>query len=248
MGIEPGADELIIRDILRWNGVGPDAQHDPAVPRVEPTPEPEPAADPDGWWDDLYADQPRPAEEPTPEPQRRRAPRLPDWWRDKPEDLTTDEDDTAPDDEDEQPTSTDTDPDESAPEDPTPEPTPARRPRHRPFNRRPAYNHPAPPSSPRQSLLDAYDRIPPRIKWLGYHATAAYAGWELGLVDYSMHVTAWIASTGLVGPQAFFWYGVAAATGLLYRRFARAPRPIAWAAAVPVSSIVVGVLLYAPHP
>jgi hypothetical protein len=29
------------------------------------------------------------------------------------------------------------------------------------------------PESPRQSLLDAWDRIPARLKWLGYHAGAA---------------------------------------------------------------------------
>lgn len=103
------------------------------------------------------------------------------------------------------------------------------------------------PPSPRQSLLDAYDAVPYRLKWLAYHATAAYMGWEVGLVDYATHVTAWIAGTGF-GPQAWFWCGVGAATFLLYRRTRGHWWPVAWCAAVPVTSTVVGVLLYAPTP
>lgn len=248
---KPGADELRIRGLLQQRGVGPDAGPLPTLPAEEPTPEPGPAPDPDGWWERLYAEERRPAAEPAPDTaqQRRRSPRLPDWWLDKPEHLLDDETGPAPnDDEDEAPTSTDTDPDEPEPADPDAEPAPVRRARRQPLHRRPAYTHPAPARSPRQSLLDAYDRMPPRIKWLAYHASAAYAGWELGLVDYATHVTAWIAETGLVGPQAFVWYVVAAVSALLYRRFSRAVLPVSWAAAVPVSSIVVGVLLYAPHP
>ncbi|UOB09092.1 hypothetical protein MQE23_08505 [Streptomyces sp. HP-A2021] len=100
--------------------------------------------------------------------------------------------------------------------------------------------------SPRQSLLDAYDRIPPRVKWLAYHASAAYLGWTVGLVDWSTYVTGWIAGTGLVGPQALFWYAAAGATVLVYRRTRRWWWPVAWLAAVPASSVVAGVLLYAP--
>ena len=247
---KPGADELRIRGLLQQRGVGPDAGPLPTLPAEEPTPGPGPAPDPDGWWERLYAEERRPAAEPAPDTarQRRRSPRLPDWWLDKPEHLLDDE--TEPDeaDEDEAPTSTDTDPDEPEPADPDTEPAPVRRARRQPLHGRPAYTHPAPARSPRQSLLDAYDRMPPRIKWLAYHASAAYAGWELGFVDYATHVTAWIAETGLVGPQAFVWYVVAAVSALLYRRFSRAVLPVSWAAAVPVSSIVVGVLLYAPHP
>jgi hypothetical protein len=104
------------------------------------------------------------------------------------------------------------------------------------------------PASPRQSLADAWDNIPTRLKWLAYHASAAYLGWSVGLVDWSTYVTRWIASTGLVGPQAFFWYVVAAGTVLIYRRTRSWWTPVAWLAAVPVTSTVVGVLLYAPHP
>lgn len=104
------------------------------------------------------------------------------------------------------------------------------------------------PPSPRQSLAEAWDRVPYRLKWLAYHASAAYLGWSVGLVDWATYVTAWIAATGLVGPQAFFWYAAAGATVLIYRRTRGWWRPVAWLAAVPATSTVVGVLLYAPHP
>jgi hypothetical protein len=108
---------------------------------------------------------------------------------------------------------------------------------------------PLTPSSPRQSLLDAYDRIPPRMKWLAYHASAAYLGWTTGLVDWATYVTGWIADTGLVGVQAGFWYATAGAQVFVYRSTRHWWWPVAWLAAVPVTSTVVGVLLYGtPHP
>jgi hypothetical protein len=108
---------------------------------------------------------------------------------------------------------------------------------------------PLTPPGPRQSLLDAYDRIPPRVKWLAYHASAAYLGWTTGLVDWATYVTGWIADTGPVGPQAVFWYATAGATALVYRRTRGWWWPVAWLAAVPATSTVVGVLLYGtPHP
>ena len=101
--------------------------------------------------------------------------------------------------------------------------------------------------NPRQSLLDAYDRIPARIKWLAYHASAAYLGWSIGLVDWTTYVTNWIADTGFVGPQAVFWYATAGGTVLLHHRTRRWWWPVAWLAAVPASSVIAGVLLYAPN-
>jgi hypothetical protein len=112
--------------------------------------------------------------------------------------------------------------------------------------KKPRADHPAWDSHPRQSLLDAYDRIPYRIRWLAYHASAAYLGWSAGLVDYATYVTAWIADAGLVGVQATFWYCAGAATFVLYRRTRRWWMPVAWMAAIPACSTVVGVLLYAP--
>lgn len=104
------------------------------------------------------------------------------------------------------------------------------------------------PPSPRQSLAEAWDRVPYRLKWLAYHASAAYLGWTVGLVAWATYVTAWIADTGLLGPQALFWYAAAGGTLLVYRRTRGWWRPVAWLAAVPATSTVVGVLLYAPHP
>lgn len=104
------------------------------------------------------------------------------------------------------------------------------------------------PTLTRQSLADAWDNIPTRLKWLAYHASAAYLGWSMGLVGWSTYVTAWIATTGPLGPQAVFWYVAAAGTVLVYRRTRTWWTPAAWLAAVPVTSTVVGVLLYAPHP
>lgn len=100
------------------------------------------------------------------------------------------------------------------------------------------------PASPRQSLADAWDRVPPRLKWLAYHASAAYLGWSIGLVGWSTYVTAWIATTGFVGPQAVFWYCAAGVTVLVYRRTRSWWRPVAWLATVPAASALTGVLLY----
>lgn len=100
------------------------------------------------------------------------------------------------------------------------------------------------PPSPRQSLAEAYDRIPYRLKWLTYHASAAYLGWSIGLVDWVTYVTAWIAATGRDSMQAALWYGTAAAAFLLYRQTRGQWFPVAWLAAVPASSVIVGVLLY----
>lgn len=104
------------------------------------------------------------------------------------------------------------------------------------------------PPSPRQSLLDAWDGVPYRLKWLAYHASAAGLGWSMGLVGWATYVAAWIADNGLTDPQAIFWYVVGAATFLLHHASRRRWRPVAWLAAVPASSVVVGVLLYGtPH-
>ncbi|MFJ8538146.1 hypothetical protein [Streptomyces sp. NPDC093591] len=100
------------------------------------------------------------------------------------------------------------------------------------------------PPSPRQSLIEAWDRVPYRLKWLAFHASAAYLGWTVGLVGWVTYVTAWIVSTSPYGPQAIFWCIVGAATLLLHHRTRSWWRPVAWLAAVPASSTVVGVLLY----
>ncbi|MBA4865936.1 hypothetical protein H1V43_32245 [Streptomyces sp. PSKA54] len=216
-GTTPGADELRMRHILRRRGVGPDAE----APTMPTTPEAEPAPDPDDWWDRLYAD-----DEPKTEPEPHQAPRRSDSWRAKP---AADEDDEPDEDDDEDET------DDEA-HDETPARKPKRRTRKQPSRR-----------SPRQSLLDTWDRTPPRLKWLAYHGSAAYMGWELSLVNWSTYVTAWIADTGLISVQACVWYGIGLATVALYRRAGRWWWPVAWLASIPASSAVVGVLLYAPN-
>ena len=119
--------------------------------------------------------------------------------------------------------------------------------------KRPAPNTPrsafdTPDTTPRQSLLDAWGAVPYRLKWLAYHAAAGYLGWSIGLVGWWTYVTAWIAETGLVGWQAIFWYVVAVLEFLVYHRTRGAWLPVAWLAAVPATSTVVGVLLYGtPH-
>src|SRR5690606_24678269 len=130
----------------------------PAATTTAPTRAQDPS---DTWWDKLYAD-----DEPTqPAPARVPSPRLPDWWAVKPERLPGTPAVTPP-------TSTVTPP--AA----TPGTPPAQ----------PAAQAPARPAAqrhtPRQSLLDAYANIRPRTRWLIHHATAAAAGWPIGLVDW----------------------------------------------------------------
>ncbi|MDL5205116.1 hypothetical protein [Streptomyces sp. ALI-76-A] len=137
------------------------------------------------------------------------------------------------------------------PKNPAPAKTPAEAEKRKKHRNRPGPDTPhtpwdSRPEDPRQSLADAWDRIPYRLKWLAYHGSAAYLGWTVGLVGYATYVTAWIADTGLIGPQAIFWYVAAGATALLYRRTRSWWRPIAWLAAVPATSTIAGVLLYAP--
>lgn len=250
---QPGADELRIRATLIKQGVGPDA-HTAATPPADPRL----AVDPDGWWDDLYSEQPEERE-----PERQPAPRLPPWWDKKPTDLTHEADEEPTEDEPETAESDDEpdpEPDEK-PADSEPEGKPAVpaektkvSPKKKPQKRAKKPQPGAPraawdtrPQSPRQSLIEAYDAVPYRLRWLAYHASAAYLGWSAGLVDYATYVTAWIADTGF-GPQAWFWCGVGAATLLLHRRTRGLSWPVAWCAAVPAASTVVGVLLYAPTP
>lgn len=100
------------------------------------------------------------------------------------------------------------------------------------------------PRSRRQSLLGAYDAIPSRLRWLIYHGTAAAAGWRLGIVQWATNTAAWYAHGHWIHPTAWVLYGLGACAVALYRRTRTWIWPIAWAAAIPASSIVVGALLY----
>lgn len=113
----------------------------------------------------------------------------------------------------------------------------------KPGHQRPAFRKPTRPA-PRQSLADAWDNVPPRLRWLGYHATAAGAGWCLGWVGWGTDTAAWYAAGHWASPSGFVLYGLGACALALYRRSRTWAWPFAWAAAIPVSSVVVGVLLY----
>lgn len=101
-------------------------------------------------------------------------------------------------------------------------------------------------NSPRQSLLDAWDGISPRTRWLIHHATAAAAGWPIGLVGWGSNTAAWFAAGHWTAPSAWVLYGLGLCAISLYRRARTWAWPVAWAAAIPVSSVTAGVLLYAP--
>lgn len=217
----PGPDETRVRQLLVKNGVGPDARPAPAIP-------PKPAERPRDWLDEILNDT-----VPTAPPQS---------------EATTPVKDA---DEDTEPAPV------AAPAAIAPKKTrkpkarvtkrrPGRGKRHDPAAARSAWD--TRPPAPRQSLVEAWDRVPYRLKWLAYHASAAYLGWSVGIVGYATYVTAWIARTGFVGPQAIFWYVVGALLLVLYQCTRGWRLPVAWLATVPASSVVVGVLLYGtPH-
>lgn len=96
----------------------------------------------------------------------------------------------------------------------------------------------------RRSLLDAYDAIPPRIRWLTVHLSAAAAGYALGWVNWATRSTAWIAGHGALTPTALFLYGVAILCECLRYRTRTWRLPVRWCCAVPIASIVIGAALY----
>jgi hypothetical protein len=94
------------------------------------------------------------------------------------------------------------------------------------------------------SLLDAYAKIPPRIRVLIVNCTAAAAGYHLGWVQWSTRTFAWIDEHGWLNVSAGFWIGCAVACELLRRRMRNTVLPVRWLAAMPIASIVAGSLLY----
>lgn len=222
MNGQPGADELAVRDRLIKQGVGPDAGPVPVIPPKPSTPPTVPSATPDRDWLADILDGNATAPEPAPEPVEEAAEAEPK---------------TAP-----------AAPAQAPPgkADPPPE---AGRKRKRKKAKKPRPGAPraawdARPQSPRQSLLDAWDRVPDRLKWLIYHLTAAYMGWSMGLVGWCTSVTAWISADRSTDPQSIFLYGIGAAAFILHHSTRQRWWPVAWLAAVPASSLVVGVLLY----
>ncbi|MGW5123270.1 hypothetical protein ACWEQ7_04245 [Streptomyces sp. NPDC004069] len=223
------------------------------------TDQPEPKERPRDWLDDILdsgtAPEPVPekpgkerrapaeTEEEGAEPgagtevQRKPSPRLPDWWRAKPEHLLEQpteqaENTTA----NTAPTSPDSAPTHA---DPAAVEAPPDTTQQQPATRKEAQRR-----IPQQSLLDAWDGIRPRTRWLLFHAAAATAGWPIGLVDWATDTAAWYAAGHWTSPSAWVLYGLGACTITLYRHARGWAWPVAWAAAIPVSSVVAGVLLY----
>ncbi|MFJ1650084.1 hypothetical protein ACIOC2_01450 [Streptomyces sp. NPDC088337] len=196
--------------------------------------------------------------------------RIPDWWTGKHVDLTPEEDEPDngqqheldPEEEDTPGTgpATDLDEEEAAEEaadepDPGTQPQPDRsRTRLHKAARRIRPTSPAAPASsaralvdepaPRLALVDAYARVPLRIRWLILHGTAAAAGYRIGLVQFSTRSAAWIAENGLLQLSSLVWYAVGFGCELLRRRFAHRILVVRWTAALPIASIVTGTLLY----
>ncbi|MCM8555363.1 hypothetical protein [Streptomyces sp. STCH 565 A] len=227
-----GADERRIRSLLIGMGVGPAAV--PPQPATI-TASPAPAGDPsDTWWDNLYADEAKPAAPELP------ASRLPDWWAPKPETLPDPTTAPAP--------AAETAPTPAVPDPVTP-PTSSPPPTDPPPGTPPAHPAAQPPAqrhTPPQSLLDAWAAIRPRSRWLIHHATAATAGWPLGLVDWGTNTAAWYAAGHWTTPSAWVLYGLGLCALSLYRRARAWAWPLAWAATIPIASTTLGVLLYAP--
>lgn len=219
MTANPGADELRIRSILRKQGVGPDA--DPAAV-ARPTP-PKPSTLPTI---------------PTATPDR-------DWL----EDILDGNAGPPPADQDDEPEKGGPTPEPDPPKTTANKTKPQVKARKKKRSKRPGPNTPrsafdSHPEDPKQSLVEAYARVPSKIRWLIYHGTAAAAGYRIGWVDFSTDTTAWIADHGPTHPQALFWYGFAVACILLYRRFSPSYLVFGWACTIPIASVVVGALLY----
>jgi len=182
---EPDAAELAVRDRLIELVDGPPAvppKPTAAVPAAPPSPR-RPEKD---WWDAVYRDDQ--ADQDTFTGNTPAEPAGP-----QPEDVPDEADAGEP----------------EADADPEEQPEPNAWQRHRKTRlqkpREEQSSRPAPgaartawdtrPPAPRQSLTEAWDRVPYRLKWLGYHSSAAYLGWSVGLVDWATHVTSWIATS-----------------------------------------------------
>lgn len=221
----------------------------------------------DDWWDALYPDQedtaPAAAAQPDAATQPRTSRRrIPDWWTGQhvdtaaPDDEAEETDEEGLDDQDERE-------EDDEDQDDEPDAQPRIRTRSRTRSRpgqlrktRPAKaksrkrrRDPHAPSSPldtapRRSLLDAIAAVPPRIRWLIVHATAAAAGYRLGWVDYATRTTAWLDEHGWLSTTGVFWCCLALGCEALRHRAQRTRLVIRWLAAIPIASIVAGTALY----
>ncbi|MDX3298651.1 hypothetical protein PV569_33860 [Streptomyces scabiei] len=251
----------------------PAAQPNDEEPDAQPQPQPDSAADPQGWWDALYADDsdthttaPDPAAQRDGDPDPGQE-RIPPWWSGRSvrldpagEDEADEGDDDVDESDDDPDAQPDAQPDADAddaddtvqpPNDPAAQPRKTRRPRLRSRAPRSRSNgYAAGPDrivtapAPKMSLLDAVANVPPRIRWLLVHGSAAAAGYAFGWVQYSTRTAAWIADNGLLNSSSIFWFGCAVAAEAARYRARHRRLPIRWMAAVPISSIVLGTALY----
>ncbi|MFE9127074.1 hypothetical protein ACFYOF_16915 [Streptomyces sp. NPDC007148] len=218
-GTTPGADELRVAKLLKQRGVGPDAEQ-PVIPPI-------PKQRPRDWLDNILDGNATSAAELAPE--------------------LVEEPAEAPGDEDPEPA-----PERNAKKE-------GRKPgkgKGRARKRRRRRKQPAgpdvarsawdtKPSDPRKALVDAWSGVPYRLKWLGCHLAAAGVGWRIGLVDWATSTAAWYGAGHWTSPSAFVIYVFGVCAIALYRvGRKRGLWLVTCAAAIPVSSVVVGVLLY----
>lgn len=97
---------------------------------------------------------------------------------------------------------------------------------------------------PRQSLLDAWNQIPYRLKWLACHAIATGVGWHFGLVTWATNAAAWFAAGHWTSTSAWVLYVFAGLLAALYRVARKWAWPLRLVASIPIASTIVGVLLY----
>ncbi|MEE1838189.1 hypothetical protein [Streptomyces sp. SP17KL33] len=253
----------------------PDAPDDTAAAAQPTTPAAQPqqgsAADPDDGDD---TDAQPPSESDAQPANQHRWMRIPPWWSGRSVDLDPaedDEEDAAPvedgaddveadvedddadenDDADAQPDADDADDTVQPPHEPATQPQKtrpwlrSRAPRHRPNGYAAGPGAPVAAPAPRMSLIDAARNVPPPMRWLVFHGSAAAAGYHFGWVEYSTRTAAWIADHGLWNTSSIFWCGCAVGCEALRTRMRRGWRlSVRWLAAIPISSIALGTALY----
>jgi hypothetical protein len=86
--------------------------------------------------------------------------------------------------------------------------------------------------------------VPPRIRWLLVHTSAAAAGAWFGWVQFSTRTAAWIGEHGWHNAHSWVWAGIGVGFECLRANYSRHRLVIRWLTAIPISSIVLGTLLY----
>lgn len=189
----------------------------PAVPPRLPD-EYEPAPDPDAWWDELYPDEQPPPPKSVPSPRRS------DWWSKEP---PVDVDESAAD------------------EEPDVEATPAGPGR---FTPQPGYwPRPHMPAAVHRQRDRAADAISPGTRRLLYNASAAGAGWVLGLYQQFAGALADCGTSYSISGALVLGAGGIALIAHMWDRRTRHWWPgIAWVARIPLATAITALALWAP--